>query len=171
MLELESEKRNTTHGQINFGEALCLDAFDDNDAARLTTWRINASTYIRKTTRWWSCGTALEKVTRNDFDTKAAAEGWDDDQGHAEFSKILNRFLLAKTSPNANWIVQHWDSEDGVNAWRRPVCLFDPYSTSLSQCHLKMTLSFQNAKEDNEVVSSIQMLWASVRKMRRSRTE
>ena len=55
-------------------------------------------------------------VTRNDFDTKAAAEGWDDDQGHAEFSKILNRFLLAKTSGNANWTVQHWDSEDGVNA-------------------------------------------------------
>ena len=61
-------------------------------------------------------GRRWKMVTRNDFDTKAAAEGWDDDQGHAEFSKILNRFLLAKTSGNANWTVQHWDSEDGVNA-------------------------------------------------------
>ena len=44
----------------SIGEALCLDAFDGNDAARFTTWRINASTYLRKTTRWWSCWTALE---------------------------------------------------------------------------------------------------------------
>ena len=94
LLMIVSWKRTTKRGHVNFGKAVCLDAFDGKDAGGFRTWRINVSNYlsnddgdITEELLDWA-GTHKEKSTMNDFDTKAAGEGWDDGQGHAKFSKI-----------------------------------------------------------------------------------
>ena len=133
MLALEANKKQSKHAHINFGKALCPDAYDGKDAGGFRTWRIKVANY----------------------------EGWDDNQEHTKFSKVLYRFLLAKTCENANRVEQNGNPGDGVDAWRRLVFQYDPNLASMSQCHLKVVLSIPRAKDANEAVSNIQKLEAS----------
>ena len=144
LLALEANKKQSKHAHINFGKALCPDAYDGKDAGGFRTWRIKVAKYlsnndddmVEELLDW--AGKHKEQITKNEFDAKAADEGWDDNQEHAKFSKVLYRFLLAKTCENAKRLVQNGNPGDGVDAWRRFVFQYDPNLVSMSQCHLKM---------------------------------
>ena len=135
------------------GKALCPDAYDGKDAGGFRTWRIKVANYlsdddddmVEELLDWG--GKHKEQITKNEFDAKAADEGWDDNQEHAKFSKVLYRFLLAKTCENANWLVRNGNPGDGVDAWRRLVFSMRSNFASMSQCHLKMILSIPRAKD------------------------
>ena len=133
LLALEANKKQSKHAHINFGKALCPDAYDGKDAGGFRTWRIKVANYlsnddddmVEELLDW--AGKHKEQITKNEFDAKAADEGWDDNQEHTKFSKVLHKFLLAKTGENANRVVQNGNPGDGVDArffntirtWRR----------------------------------------------------
>ena len=175
LLALEANKKQSKHAHINFGKALCPDAYDGNDAGGFRTWQIKVANYlsnddndmVEELLDW--AGKHKEEITKNEFDAKATDEGWDDNQEHTKFSKVLYRFLLAKTGENANRVVQNGNPGDGVDAWRRLVFQYDPNLASMSQCHLKMILSIARAKDANEAVSNIQKLEEYIRKNEKNR--
>ena len=109
------------------GKRLCPDAYDGKDAGGFKTWRIKVANYlsnddddmVEELLDW--AGKHKEQITKNEFDAEAADDGWDDNQEHAKFSKVLYRFLLAKTCENAKRLVQNGNPGDAVDAWRRLV--------------------------------------------------
>ena len=112
LLALEANKKQSKHAHINFGKALCPDAYDGKDASGFRTWRIKVANYLSNdddmVEELLDCGGMhKEQITKNEFDAKAADEGWDDNQENAKFSKVMYRFLLAKTCENANRLVQN----------------------------------------------------------------
>ena len=72
------------------------------------------------------------------------------------FSRILYKFLVAKTCDKANRLVQNGEPGDGIDAWRRLVFAFDPQLASQAQNTLKSILNIPRTKDAPEAVAHIQ---------------
>ena len=62
-----------------------------------------------------------------------------------KFSRILYKFLVAKTCDKASRLVQNGKAGDEVDAWRRLVFAYDPQLASQAQNILKSILSIPRA--------------------------
>lgn len=171
------DKKSYKHGHINLGKDLCPDGFDGKTSEAFKAWKVKVINYlsldnddnIEKMMEW--AGKLKEKITDEQFDEMAAQEFWDPDgdSEHKKFSKVLYRFLMAKTTDTANRIIQNGDPGNGIDAWRRLTFQFDPNLASLSQCHLKAILAIPRAKDTNEAVANIQKLEDLIRKYEKTR--
>ena len=173
------KKKQIKHGRIHFGKDLCPDGFDGKTAESFKAWKLKIVNYLslddndrtEQILDW--AGKLKDKITDDIFDDKSIDEKWDPDeiQDHKKFSKLLYRFLMAKTTDTANRIVQNGDPGNGVDAWRRLMFQFEPNLASVTQCHLKAILAIPRAKDATDAVSIIQKLDDLIRRYEKARNK
>ena len=152
---LESEKKQAKVGHIHFGKDLCPDGFDGMSSEAFKAWKLKVVNYlslgennhIEEILEW--AGKLKDKISTEIYYAEADEEDWDPDNHmtHHKFSKLLYRFLMAKTTDAANRIVQNGDAGNGVDAWRRLMFHYEPNLASITHCHLKAILAIPRAKD------------------------
>ena len=172
VLDMQSNQKrsdtNSKYKHIQLAKDLCPEAYTGKDVSMFNDWKLKVSNYLSRfdddmtneILEW--AGNQKETITPSDYNVKATAEVWDFEDEHMRFSRILYKFLEAKTCDKANRLVQNGELGDGVDAWRRLVFAYDPQLASQAQNILKSILSIPRAKDTSEAAADARRAHSSV---------
>ena len=100
----KEENKSKKYSHVHFGKELCPDTYDGKDAADFKVWRLKVANYLSndeddmatEILDW--AGKMKEEIKKEQYNDKAAEEEWDEDEEHSKFSRLLYKFLMAKTT-------------------------------------------------------------------------